>query len=93
MFTILIMLIVSALLGFGIRRISSIKRILPLTTSLTILLLLFFFGISIGSNQEVLYRLSTYGGIALVIALLGVAGSVLGALVFAHFSKKPNRRA
>lgn len=54
----------------------------------TILLLLFVFGVSIGSNEALLGNIAQLGWRAVVIALLGVAGSLVAARLFQRLWKK-----
>ena len=55
----------------------------------TIYLLLFFLGISVGGNKEIINNLPTLGGQALLLAFAGTLGSVLAAwVVYRFFFKK-----
>ena len=76
MFKVLILLIVSAGVGYMLRRNSGLRKALSRTTSVTIFLLLFMFGLSIGSNESILSNIHKDGVKAGAIALLGVAGSI-----------------
>lgn len=49
--------------------------------SVTIYVMLFFLGVKIGSDEHILSNLSALGLQALVLAVAGVAGSVLAAFV------------
>lgn len=56
----------------------------------SIFLLLFFLGVSVGSNREVLLNLGTLGLDALVLAVGAIAGSIaLAVLVYHRFFKSP----
>ena len=76
MFKVLILLIVSAGAGYMLRRNSGLRKALSRTTPVTIFILLFIFGLSIGSNESILSNIHKDGVKAGAIALLGVAGSV-----------------
>ncbi|HBU21865.1 TPA: hypothetical protein DEB02_02895, partial [Candidatus Beckwithbacteria bacterium] len=47
----------------------------------TVYILLFLLGINIGGNEEIVASLGTIGFQALLIALAGVAGSILSAYI------------
>lgn len=81
MFKVLILLIASAGVGYMLRRKSGLRKILSRTTSITIFILLFMFGLSIGSNESILSNIHKDGFKAGAIALLGVAGSVAATTV------------
>ena len=88
MFTILFLLIISAAVGFMLRRHTKFESIISRTTGYTVVLLLLFFGITIRSNSSILGNLRSYGIYAAVIAFLGVAGSVCAAVLFARLNGK-----
>lgn len=56
-----------------------IVRHLGKTSTLTVWLLIFVFGISLGSNKEIVSDFGHLGITAVIVALMGVAGSVLAA--------------
>lgn len=56
-----------------------IVRYLGKTATLTVWLLIFVFGISLGSNKEIVGDFGRMGITAVVVALMGVAGSVIAA--------------
>ena len=59
------------------------------TISLTIFLLLFILGVSIGSNSLIVNNLGKFGWQAIVLALSGVLGSLIAArLVLQLFFRK-----
>ena len=76
MFKVLILLLASAAVGYVLRRNSGLWKTLSLTTPITIFVLLFMFGLSIGSNESILSNIHKDGVKAGAIALLGVAGSI-----------------
>ncbi len=81
MFKILILLIVSAGVGFVLRQNSCLRKTLSRTTPITIFILLFMFGVSIGSNDSILSNIHKDGVKAGAIAILGVAGSIAATTV------------
>jgi hypothetical protein len=77
MFKVLLLLIASAGAGYLLRRNSGLRKTLSRTTPVTIFILLFMFGMSIGSNESILSNIHKDGLKAGAIALLGVAGSIV----------------
>lgn len=92
MFKVLILLIISVAVGYLLRRYRKFQTILERTTPSTIFVLLFIFGVSIGSNQSILSNLHKDGIKAAVIAVLGVLGSILASVCFKYFSGKGGAR-
>lgn len=76
MLRILILLIIGIGAGVLLRGHSCVKAT-KWGIQLTVCLLLFVFGISIGSNHDLIDNLYRFGWQALVIACLGVAGSIV----------------
>lgn len=76
-----------------------LKRFKALThigkaVSLTIYVMLFFLGVKIGTNEQILRNFSTLGLQALLLALAGAAGSILFATaVYRIFFKKKSEDA
>lgn len=68
------------LLGFLARKNRHLSHI-GKAISLTIYVMLFFLGVKIGSDDLILSNLSVLGLQALVLAIAGIAGSVLAAFV------------
>ena len=63
------------------------------SASLTILLLLFVLGVSIGSNRLIVDNLGRFGWQAAVLASLSITGSMLASLMVFHlFFKKGEKR-
>ena len=60
-------------------RTRRIVRHLGKTATLTVWLLIFVFGISLGSNKEIVSDFGRLGITSVIAALMGVAGSVLAA--------------
>ena len=66
MFNVLILLITSAGVGYMLRRNSGLRKTLSRTTPVTIFILLFMFGLSIGSNESILSNI--HKGISRVVS-------------------------
>ena len=63
------------------------------SASLTILLLLFVLGVSIGSNRLIVDNLGRFGWQAAVLASLSITGSMLASLMVFHlFFKKGEKK-
>lgn len=74
-----------------LRKVSFVQKV-EHTSRYTILLLLFTFGMSIGSNKELLNNIMQLGWRAVVIALLGVAGSLVAASLFQQVWKEEAKK-
>lgn len=75
---ILLILAVSVFAGWLLRSFKVIGR-LEKTATWTVWLLIFVFGISLGSNEAIVNDFARFGFTAACVALAGVFGSVLGA--------------
>lgn len=63
------------------------------STSLTIFILLFVLGLSIGSNRLIVENLGRFGWQAAILAVLSLCGSIMAArLVFQLFFRKGGER-
>lgn len=71
-------------IGYLLRKIAFLEK-LNKSISLTIYLLLFLLGISVGNNDTIMNNLGTLGGEALLIALAATLGSVTAAWGVCHF--------
>jgi uncharacterized membrane protein YbjE (DUF340 family) len=87
MFRILIVLLVGIVLGFALRRVPHIHKV-ETSAHYTICALLFVFGLSLGSNDSLMHNIGFYGLEAVVVALLGMAGSFGAARLFNHLMQK-----
>ena len=88
MFKVLILLITSAGVGYMLRHKSGLRKALSRTTPITIFILLFMFGLSIGSNKSILANIHKDGVKAGAIALLGVAGSIAATTACVKFTNR-----
>lgn len=91
MFRILFILCIGIVLGFLLRKVPHIHEV-DTTARYTIALLLFVFGIGIGSNHGLLHHIGIVGWQAFVIALLGMAGSFGAAYLFHNLLEKKEER-
>ncbi len=83
MFVLLILLIC---IGIGtLLRRYRIIRILEHTATWTVWLIIFVFGISLGSDSNIISDFPHFGFTAFLIALAGVAGSILAAWALRSF--------
>lgn len=76
MFTVISILFAGIALGYLARNIQLLSR-LNHSIPVTIWALLFFLGVSVGANEHLMKNLPSLGGQALLLAVLGTAGSVL----------------
>ena len=74
-----------------LRHVRGVQRV-EQSTRCTIMLLLLVFGVSIGSNHELVADIARLGWRAVVIASLGMAGSMLVAGVFQRVWKNGGRK-
>lgn len=88
---ILLLLIVSVAAGVGLQRFRPLRHV-ERTTTWTVWLLIFFFGISLGSNDEIVNDFGRFGFTAVVVALAGIAGSVLAAWFFGRYIDKSKKK-
>ena len=91
MFTVILVMAVGVATGYVLRRLPLLQRV-ERTTSLTILLLLFILGLSVGSNRLIVDNLARIGWQAALLAVAGRAGSVLAAVVVARLWLNDGRK-
>jgi uncharacterized membrane protein YbjE (DUF340 family) len=77
-------------LGYFLRSRKKLLKILTQSTLWIIFILLFFMGISVGGNSEVMNNLDTIGIRGLQLALVTIFGSVLLSWVVYRFILKSN---
>lgn len=81
-------MLVGVLIGHFLRNGKRVEKI-EKSTSITIFVLLFVLGLSVGSNNVIIDNLGRFGWQAAVIAMLGMGGSIIAArIVFQLFFKK-----
>ena len=92
MFTIIGLMFGGIAVGYWFRRVDLLQKISK-SIFYTILLLLFFLGVSVGANETIMNNLDTLGIEALSIAVATTTGSVLAAwAVYVFFFKKKERK-
>ena len=88
MFSIVATMLTGISLGYLFRH-KSILQNTEKTISMTIFLLLFIMGITIGSNDELISNLGNFGWQAAVISVSATCGSVLAAWLVMRFFFHP----
>lgn len=71
-------------IGYLLRKVAFLQK-LNTSISITIYLLLFLLGISVGNNETIMNNLGTLGLESFLIAFAGTLGSVIAAWVVYHF--------
>lgn len=91
MIQILLSIFSGVAVGYAVRR-SAFTKYVSRIIQIIIMLLLFFLGISVGSNKEVVNNFGAIGFDAFVISSLATLGSLIGAkLVYKlFFERKKN---
>lgn len=88
---VLLLLMVSVGAGVLLRNVKALRHV-GRTATWTVWLLIFVFGISLGSNDAIVNELAAFGFKALIVALAGVSGSVLAAWAIEHYVNKSRLR-
>ena len=79
-------------IGYLFRRVSLLHKT-EKTMSITIFIMLFILGVSVGSNPLIMNNLGQFGWQAAILASAGLTGSVLAAwLVYLLFFKKGDKQ-
>lgn len=92
MFTIIAIMFGGICIGYLFRNLKFLHNI-ERSTSLTIFLLLFVLGLSIGSNSLIINNLGRFGWQAVLLVTSSISGSMLASfLVFRLFFKKGGKR-
>lgn len=87
MLSVILMLLAGVLVGFLCKKFKYIGLVGKLV-SLTVFVMLFVLGVSIGANEDVVGNLGEVGLTAFVLAIAGIGGSVLfSTIVFKVFYK------
>ena len=88
MFSIVMTMLAGVLIGHFLRNGKRVEKI-EKSTSITIFVLLFVLGLSVGSNNVIIDNLGRFGWQAAGIAMHGMGGSIIAArIVFQLFFKK-----
>lgn len=91
MFKILFLLLAGIGIGYAFRRVSFLHHV-EKTISLTVFFMLFVFGLTIGSNDQLVGNLSKYGYQAFILATFGVTGSLVASYLAYRFVFKKGGR-
>jgi len=76
--------------GYLLRKVEALQKVGKLI-SVTIFLLLFLLGITVGSNPDIMNNLTTLGWQAFLLAFAGTLGSVVVAGIVYHYFFKERR--
>lgn len=91
MLNIILIILSGVVVGYFVRKIPQVKYV-GTVISLIIMLLLFFLGVSVGANEQVVKNFSSIGLDALIITLGGTIGTVLCAwFVYERFFKRKGK--
>lgn len=92
MFGVMGVMIIGICIGYALRSQKKIQPLIGKITLYIIFFLLFFMGISIGNNEEIINNLGGLGIQAIIISVAGTGGSVLFAwLLFRTLFNKHGR--
>ena len=75
-------MILGIIIGYGLRRISFLRKV-EVSISYTVFLLLFVLGVTIGSNRLIVDNLFSFGWQAALLALSATVGSILASKLMA----------
>lgn len=84
---VLLILIVSVLIGLLLRRWHWI-RFVERSSTWTVWLIIFVFGVSLGSNETITNDFSQFGITAFLVAIAGIAGSVSAGWIYSRYIGK-----
>ncbi|MGI6046542.1 MAG: LysO family transporter [Petrimonas sp.] len=93
MLNIILIILSGVVVGYFVRKIPQVKYVGTII-SLIIILLLFFLGVSVGANEQVVNNFSSIGLDALIITLGGTVGTILCAwwVYVRFFNRKGKNR-
>ena len=84
MFKVLFLLFIGIGVGYLLRRMPLLQKV-EKTTSVTIFFMLFVFGLTIGSNDELVAGLGRFGYQAFILATAGICGSLFASYLAYRF--------
>ena len=88
MFTVIGFMLTGIIVGYLFRNIAFLQKT-EKTISITIFLLLFLLGISVGSNELIINNLAAFGWQTAILAFSATCGSILASwMVLKFFFKK-----
>lgn len=85
MITVLVLMVAGILIGMYIKQIAAWIKYIDKIISVTIYVLLFLLGISVGLNDKIISNLDSIGLDALIISAGAITGSVLVSWGVYHF--------
>ncbi len=92
MITVLILMTLGIVIGWFIHKKENILKFVSKLTNLSIFLLLFLLGLSVGTNDQIIKNFDQIGLLAITITVFAVLGSVLVSwLTYILFFKKNER--
>ncbi len=91
MWLILIILLTGTLTGYLLRKIGKFNKTADRISTYIIYVLLFFMGLRVGSDHEVMDHFDVIGSQALIIALFAIAGSVVLSKITYHYFFRDER--
>lgn len=93
MLHIILIILSGVLVGYFVREVPQVKHV-GLVISIIIMLLLFFLGVSVGANRQVVDNFAQIGIDAFLITLGGIVGSILCAwwIYYRFFRQKGNKK-
>ena len=83
MWLIIFILIIGGISGYFLRNINHFNFYSERTTTAFIYILLFFMGLSVGVNPEIISNLGDLGLSAILITFFSISGSILFSFLFA----------
>jgi uncharacterized membrane protein YbjE (DUF340 family) len=93
MLNIILIILSGIVVGYFARKLPQVKHV-GSVISLIIMLLLFFLGVSVGANEQVVTNFSTIGLDALIISFGATVGTVLCAwLVYSTFFRRKGKNS
>ncbi len=87
MFKIIGMMFVGVGIGYALRKVRAVN-VVGKTIPLTIYALLCLLGITVGANSYLVSHLGDFGGQALLLAVLGLAGSMAATVALSRWTRK-----
>jgi hypothetical protein len=92
MLAVIISLLAGMAIGFAFRQKEKIIKLADKLTTVSICLLLFLLGLSVGGNQKVLSAFTSLGFVAAVLSLGAISGSIIVTnIIYNRLFKVPRR--
>lgn len=91
MFKIIGMMFLGVGIGYALRKVRGVK-VVGTTIQLTIYALLCLLGVTVGANSYLVSHLGDFGGQALLLAVLGLGGSLAATLALSKCFRKGGRK-